>query len=425
MINIKFIFPNKDSWISFFLLLFGTLIIWGSATFTLLSYLFIERYTPSQQEMVSQIVRVIAVSHSFPLPQSKAILKSLDNRGFKATISAVPGNDVEQMAVLDIGAIRSIVNSDPYHFKMAWPIINNRWLVVQGIDTRHPWLNLGFISIAIVLFLALFCLFAWSIKRLALPVASIGEAAKRFGLDVQAPALAVQGPDEVQQVVGAFNEMQNRIRRLLHDRTQMLMAISHDLRTPITRLKLRIEYLKDSDQYERAAEDLDQMDQMINSILSFARDYMSEESSQVFDLQALLLTLCDDLSDAGNDVRFSGPDHRIAFYGRLTALKRAFANLIDNGVKYGGHVFVLLRDHPDFWRIQVQDAGPGIPECERERVFSPFYRLDPARCPNVTGTGLGLSVSRDIVRAAGGDIKLMDASGGGLLVQVDLPKKSV
>jgi signal transduction histidine kinase len=201
----------------------------------------------------------------------------------------------------------------------------------------------------------------------------------------------------------------------------MLAAISHDLRTMLTRFRLRAEYIDDDEQRAKALADLAEMQAMLDATLSFARDDASAEARTAVDLSSLIQTLCDDLADAGQPVYYDGI-HRVTIACRPSALGRALANLIDNAVKYGGEAKVDLSGGDDEVVILIADRGPGIPEDEREKVFAPFYRMEESRSRETGGTGLGLALARDIVRGHGGDITFEDRDGGGLVARVVLPR---
>jgi signal transduction histidine kinase len=214
--------------------------------------------------------------------------------------------------------------------------------------------------------------------------------------------------------------MQTRIKRFIQDRTQMLAAISHDLRTPITRMKLRAEFVDDDEQRTKMLKDLDEMEAMIASTLSFARDDAANEAVQTVDVGSLLSTLVDDQRQAGCDAGYDGPVHLMVSARRMS-LKRALTNLIDNAVKYGKRARVALRRGPADIEIDVDDDGSGIPAPEMERVFSPFYRLESSRSRETGGTGLGLTITRNAIRSMGGDVQLINRVGGGLRARVTLP----
>ena len=214
--------------------------------------------------------------------------------------------------------------------------------------------------------------------------------------------------------------MRERLRRFNEDRTRMMAAMSHDLRTPLTRLRMRIEMAEDLEDQQKMLDELDMMNGMVESILSFTRDDAKQEPQSLVDLSALVEGICEDAADAGEPVTFSGP-RDVTISCRPTAMRRAVSNLVDNAVKYGGKTEVTLAPETGRVVITVEDEGPGIPRSEREKVFEPFYRIGSARDPSTGGVGLGLSVTRSIIWEHGGDIILANRKGGGLLVRVELP----
>lgn len=259
------------------------------------------------------------------------------------------------------------------------------------------------------------------VRLLTAPLRSLAHAADRLGVDVDASPMAETGPREVRQAAHAFNEMQARLRKLITDRTQMLAAISHDLRTPVTRLRLRAEFVEDPEQRAKFLSDLDEMEAMVASALAFLRGDAEREESRLVDVTSLVATVCDEMADAGNRVsrNDSGP---MPAWCRPLALKRAVGNLLSNAVKYGGQADVAVDSDGSWIVITIDDRGPGIPEQERERVFEPFYRLETSRSRESGGSGLGLSVARSIVNAHGGRVELVNRSEGGLRATVRLPK---
>lgn len=296
------------------------------------------------------------------------------------------------------------------------------WLALAfGRDWFGPLWFLRFVLAFAVLTTGIALLAVWAARRATIPLSRFAAAAAALGSDVGAPPLEEAGPREIRQAAQAFNAMQGRIRRLVENRTQMLAAIAHDLRTALTRLRLRAEFIEDPEQQRKAVADLDAMSAMLNEALAFARDESAEEPRVETDLAALLRALCTDLADAGQPVRFTGPD-RLVCACRPVALERALVNLIDNAVRYGGAAEVTLAAEDDAVEIVVADRGPGIPLEQRERVFAPFFRLEPSRSRETGGMGLGLAVARSIVRRHGGDIALEDRPDGGLLVRVRLPR---
>jgi signal transduction histidine kinase len=261
----------------------------------------------------------------------------------------------------------------------------------------------------------------WAVRRPTEPLATFGQASERLGRNVRAPPLPERGPSEVRKAVQAFNRMQDRIRRFVDDRLRMVAAISHDLRTPITRLRLRAEFIEDDVQQKKMLADLDEMENMISTTLAFAREEASSESMQDMDLVALLQSVCSDMSDAGSTVAFDGKG-RIPCRGRPLALRRAFTNLVDNAVKYGDSAEVSVQAQRDSIVVRIEDRGPGIATEDQEKVFEAFYRVERSRSRDTGGTGLGLTVAQNIIRAHGGDITLTNRPETGLRVEATLPR---
>ncbi len=266
----------------------------------------------------------------------------------------------------------------------------------------------------------------WAVRRLTAPVRTLAEAADALGRDVHAPPLPQGGPTEVARAAAAFNTMAERIRRFVSDRTFLLTAIGHDLRTPITRLKLRCEFIDDDELRQRFLADVDELEAMVAATLAFGRDTARTEPEAPLDLGALLRTVVDDASDARPDaserLAFIEAHGHVTIRGRPIALKRSFANLVGNALAYAGNARVSLGT-PAGGEVTVliEDDGPGIPPDAFERVFEPFQRLEASRSRETGGTGLGLPIARDIVRAHGGDIMLSNRATGGLCARVVLP----
>jgi len=260
----------------------------------------------------------------------------------------------------------------------------------------------------------------WVIRRVTRPLRVFTAASRRLGKDVAAPPLVVSGSSELQEAVLAFNEMQQRLRRLVENRTRMLAAISHDLRTPITLLRLRAETVHDEDERAKVQGTLDEMEAMISSTLSFAREDAESEPIERVNLTALVGSICDDMTDTGFRVEYDGVDNLI-YDCRPGALKRAVTNLIRNAIKFGGGASVKLQNTSSGVEIIIEDDGPGIPEAELDLVFSAFYRVEQSRSSETGGVGLGLSVVQSVIDKHGGEIKLSNREEGGLRAQIILP----
>ncbi|MFV2092807.1 MAG: ATP-binding protein, partial [Hyphomicrobiales bacterium] len=306
--------------------------------------------------------------------------------------------------------------------RASYQLDDERWLNVWALAPQvGPLWRTRFFLAFFMMALVVGILSIWAVRRMTAPLALFAWAAERLGRDVNAPDLPEDGPREVRRAARAFNEMQCRLRRLIGGRTQMLAAISHDLRTPITRLHLRAEFVDDAGQRDKMLADLEQMETMIAATLAFAREESIAAPRQRLDLAMLVQSACDDAADSGYDVTYTGVA-RATFNGTPVALARVFANLIDNAVKYGGLARVTFEATPEKFVITVEDDGAGIPEDQFERVFEPFYRIEASRNPQTGGIGLGLATVRSIVRGHGGEVTLANRDPGGLCVTVTLPQ---
>jgi len=248
-------------------------------------------------------------------------------------------------------------------------------------------------------------------RRISRPLQRLSDAAERLGRGEDVELIPEEGPDDIRCTVAAFNRMQVRLRRFVEDRTRMLAAIGHDLRTPITSLRLRSEFVTDPEIREKLLATLDEMQGMTEAALSFARSESTAEPTRKVDLTALLESLCDDLIELGWQVEFSGGD-RVTCTCRPDAIRRAIRNVIENAVRYGDRARVSLQPTADGVTILVEDDGTGIPETEWENVFGAFVRLEASRNRNTGGVGLGLSIARSIFRAHGGDVTLAKGLAG-------------
>ncbi len=297
-----------------------------------------------------------------------------------------------------------------------------KWLNIVSPVSPSPAFFSARLGLSMLVMLAAVVFFsALLVRRMTDPLKQLSRAAEVLGTDVQAPAIPETGPEEVRRTAHAFNVMQNRIRRFVTDRTQMLGAIAHDLGTPITRLRLRAEFVEDDELRVKMLRDLDDMQQMVSSTLSFIREEAASEPSSTVDIGSLLERVCNDMADAGGDVALEEVPRWTLVECRPVALGRALANLLDNAVKYGKSARVSVAIEPDMIKILIDDIGQGIAKDSLEDVFQPFYRLEDSRNRETGGTGLGLSVARTIVRAHGGDIRLHNRLQGGLCVDVRLP----
>ncbi len=421
----------------------------------------VDRETPPQRVRVQELARraadIVALVEATPPERRVDLLRSLDSAAFHVRWRQEPPPLERDRTGFFFDRIRSrlaeaisgpprriVIEAVPFHgrfgdrrgppphradrplpaeaIRVSVQLTDGSWLRFTGDDPiRDAWRLLRLLLWIGLVGLAVGLLSVWASRRISAPLARFARAAEHLGLDSAASPLEETGPRELRVATQAVNRMQARLRRFVDDRTRLLAAISHDLRTPLTRLRLRAEFVDDDDLQRKMLADLDEMAAMLKATLSFARDDAAQEARSAVDLADLLQSLVDDRTDAGHAATYIGPG-RLAYTCRPLAMRRAFDNLIDNAIAYGGTARLTLTDAPTQLIAWIDDDGPGIPDAEHEQVFAPFYRLEQSRSRDTGGTGLGLSVARSIIRGHGGDIVLHNRVDGGLRVTVTLPR---
>ncbi|OWW21467.1 ATP-binding protein [Noviherbaspirillum denitrificans] len=273
----------------------------------------------------------------------------------------------------------------------------------------------------VILFILSVAILAVIVARMTMrPLKQLAQAATELGNDIERPPLPERGATEIRQAAAAFNHMQARIRNHIRQRGQILAAITHDLQTPLTRLRLRLEKVEDAELREKLVADLTAMQGMVREGLDLARSMDAAGPMQRMDLDSLVDSVCADATDAGQDVTLEGSTGA-ALMARPIALRRCLTNLIDNACKYGGYARISAACESGHAVIRIADGGPGIPEEEMKNVFEPFYRLEASRSRETGGTGLGLTIARNIAEQHGGSIELKNLPGKGLEVTLTLP----
>ncbi len=312
----------------------------------------------------------------------------------------------------------------PTYANVSAPLKSGLWLNVSvtprgGAPHASP-LLVQFATMAAISALGI----VFVLSRLTQPLKELAQAAAALGRGESTAKLEEKGPREVLDTIRAFNDMQERLSRFVLDRTKMLAALGHDLRTPITTLRLRAEFIEDDEIRQKIQETLDDMLQMAEATLSFAKEEAAQEKTRLVDVGALISTVCADLADTGFPVECAEPGS-FTIRCRRVGLKRALRNIIENAMAYGRRARVFVEHRRGDVAILIDDDGPGIPSRDMERVFSPFVRLENSRNTETGGVGLGLAIARSIVRSHGGDITLQNRPEGGLRVTITLPGVTV
>ncbi|WP_333824967.1 ATP-binding protein [Pinisolibacter sp.] len=347
---------------------------------------------------------------------------SADLAGLAEKLRAL-GDDLEPGDVV-IGANRAH-HDDPHLAVVSLGLPDRTWINFSLVaQTSRPEDGHGTLLSTSLMALGAIVLSIFMVRWLTRPLLGFVDAARRIYRGGETVMVAEDGPTEIRSLAVAFNEMQRRIKRMIDDRTHALAAVSHDLRTPITRLRLRLGEVESAATRTAISGDLDEMERMIDQTLAYLAGDRDDELVKPVDVAAILATLVDDQTDAGHEVSLDGPRSAV-IEGRRLGLKRAFANLIDNAVKYGGRAEIRVTMEADGVMVTIADEGPGVPEDERVRVLDPFVRLEPSRNRDTGGWGLGLPIARRIVESHGGVLELADNEPTGLLVRVRLPARRV
>jgi signal transduction histidine kinase len=278
-----------------------------------------------------------------------------------------------------------------------------------------------FLNLALVVLLLVIVLYV-AARNITRPLTELARAADSVGRQLQPAQLQERGARELREAAHAFNTMQDRLHRYLDSRSRVLAAMSHDLKTPLTRLRLQVETLENPPMQERIGKELDEMESMVHEALSLFRGLDDGEPAAPVDIDALLAQIAGEFTDMGDTVTLSGSALK-PFVGKPQALKRCLTNLIANAIKFGTRAHVQVEDGSELI-IRIRDSGAGIPSAELERVFEPFYRLESSRNRDSGGTGLGLSIARDIAQAHGGTLTLANLPAGGLEALLSLPRRS-
>ncbi|NWE50171.1 sensor histidine kinase, partial [Pseudomonas gingeri] len=290
---------------------------------------------------------------------------------------------------------------------------------MRGHRPPRPWFGGPVVPLTFQL-IALVIAAWYGAKLLARPIQRLSDAAERLSEDLNSPPLDETGPREARQAAATFNLMQQRIREQVQQRGRMLGAVSHDLRTPLSRLKLRLEQIDDARLQGQMRQDLNDMIGMLDATLSYLHEQRTSEAMQWMDVQALVESICENAQDQGAQVRASG--HCAPLLVQPMALRSCLNNLMDNALRYAGDALITLEDSRRQLIIRVIDHGPGIAAEKREAVFEPFYRLEGSRNRNSGGVGLGMTIAREAAQRLGGELTLEETPGGGLTAVVALPR---
>lgn len=363
----------------------------------------------------------IAEALHYPADRVKVAMEPYDQNNLERTVRTAVVIIPELPALLTAETLASNKSSVLGDFEISVRLDKGGWLTVTPRNLSGPGWHYARYLFGIAGYLLIIIVFSvWMARSIVAPLSRLAAAAEQLGRNREPTLITGMRLPEYVAISETFNTMQLRLKRFIDERMAMLAAISHDLRTPLTRLRLMAEYVGNSAQREQLLLNVAEMETMVIDALAFMGAEARREPIETVDVAALLISLTDDYGDAGEPVTYCGPDHA-DLPCRPVALKRAFSNLIANGCKYGGAVEVSLRVTPDAIRVDIHDDGAGIPRDQAARAFEPFERIETSRSRETGGSGLGLAISRDIVRSHSGEIGF-DWPDNGFTVWVSLPR---
>ena len=410
----------------------------------------LDSLSPPERQRIVAILNVppqVVTLEPSPLPRDGATTRGPQLPMFSAVLRSALGDDRETRVAMRAAAStwppgfvpgrhREMMGSDFPRPAMHGVLMGGLFFLAQvrlsdgtwvTFDTHVPQESASLpgrllLTLAILL-VAVLLVSVMAVRWVTRPLQVLASAADELGRDIHRPPLPESGPIEVRRAAHAFNTMQARLGRFIQDRARVLTAMSHDLKTPITRMRLRADLLEDDDLRTRFEKDLMEMEAMVGETLDFMRGLGNNEPRQPVDVMALLESLQADNKEMGREVIIEGRA-TAPYVGIAPLLKRCLSNLLDNAILYGERARVVVEDGLETLTLRVLDDGPGIPASELERVFEPFYRLEGSRSRETGGTGLGLAIARNIAQTHGGDIRVQNRPEGGLEALLTLPRRS-
>ncbi|QMT61279.1 cell wall metabolism sensor histidine kinase WalK [Legionella sp. PC997] len=375
--------------------------------------------SPLPPKAVHSLIHLVTLLQKNPQSIWPLILRNQSISWAEITLSPKPLHDKNALVTLKAPVLFNLIKQNK-KLEFSVFIKENNWLNIKVISFFPVQAN-SVVSLFLILIGALLFINYWAVRTLNQPIHTLIQSLNYSEHQENWLPIPVTGNQDQKTIFKKINDLQEKVNKLLANRTRVVTAISHDLRTPLTRLKLRAEYLEDDPNYNKIMSDINEMELMIRETLDYFRDVNVEEKPQLFDLVALLSSLKDDALELSYDVSFTSEPTKLVYYGTVNLLKRAFNNLINNAVHYGYKAMIHLNSLANKIEITITDQGPGLAEADLEHVFLPFYRGEYSRSRSTGGTGLGLTIAREIIQMHQGDITLTNNLQGGLKVIVTLP----
>ncbi len=378
-----------------------------------------------QQKIARHGVEIISLATLNPVKWQQYMMKAMQDPDVDIQITVSPNYQIKfthhqtRWEIYD--ALQQDSTSAIGTLNYSYQLAKHKWLnakINTYIHFERITLWVVFIGILTTLIIVFY---SWSIQRFTDPLRTLTRATGKLGVDLDAKPLSVYGPNIVREAINSMNKMQERILALIKERTLTLAALSHDLRTPLTRLRLKAQFIRDQEQRDKFIYDLDEMQQMLNDTLILAKQHYKPQKMHSLDIVSLVEAICADMNELGCDVKFSATITRKVIKGDPLLLKRAIGNIINNAVKYGKAAVVNLEISAKNVIVTIDDRGPGIATAELDNVFEPFYRTESSRSKETGGTGLGLAIAKAVILSHDGVVSLSNLKAQGLRVTIRLP----
>jgi signal transduction histidine kinase len=399
-------------------LLSGNLLI-ILAFFQLIQYYYDHRKPMVPPRVIQPLTHLVQKLQNSPQINWSSLLEKQATPWSKITLSEKPLYTDNALLKLNSATVFDLVKSHQ-KLEMSVFIAQDAWLNIKILSPFSNRTHLVLILLLILL-MAFFFINYWAVKTLNQPIQTVIQSLNDNKIQDNWVPIPLTGNADQKTILKKINELQSKVSKLLSNRTRVVTAISHDLRTPLTRLKLRTEYLANDINYEKMIHDINEMEAMIRETLDYFRDIHTEEKLQRFDLVAMLNSLQEDALELHEKVTFKTELKKLVYTGAVNLLKRAFNNIINNAVSYGGTATIELTATSNTIEISISDTGPGLSQTDLEEVFTPFYRGENSRSRTTGGTGLGLTIAKEIIQMHQGSIILVNPVEGGLKVVINLP----
>ncbi len=378
---------------------------------------------PIPSNSLQSLIHLVGMLQKNTQDKWQSILKNYPIRWIEISLSEKPR--YQQNALLTIQPYMVIAMFREQKKPTFSVFVNSTTWINIKITPPFQKKNLLFFSFLFVLFSFLFLVNYLVVKTLNQPLQTIIESLNDTQIKENWSPIPLTGNAEQQLIIKCINELQKKLHKLLSNRTKVVTAISHDLRTPLTRLKLRVENIQDEKTYLKMMDDINEMELMVRDTLNYFQDIHNSEQPQRLDLVSLINSIQEDMNETGLNIIFSTSCTKLIYTGAVNLLKRAINNIITNAVQYGDSAKVILVDTKAEIQIIIKDHGPGLSDEELTQIYSPFFRGEKSRSRTTGGAGLGLTISKEIIEMHKGSITILNASDGGLEVTIRLPKVAI